>query len=383
MKPLTQKQKNIIVGVVVAVVVVAVVVVLLVLKPWAKPASHSANLHPVRKAAQLPDVISAVHAAFATKPPKNFPIDAVVTWVDGADKDWRARVAADFKDAKKQFPTVMHGTAREPIAPAENGHDELYYNVRLATKHMPWLRTYFVVSERPQKPAWWPADGTMNGIALQLVHHDDIARPPMMTLPTYNSAGIQTWLHNIPGLSEHFILFDDDFYVGRPMQRTDFFSDSGKPVVNMHMMNIKSIPPNQRQQSLWNRICLNTRQMALSVVGDKKPMVVPSHVCVPLIKSLYGKMITDWFRHEAGAFKRFRSPETDFVPHYLLLSILSILNHTKSPRKAISSWFHFAGKFEAAYHKARGMLPHMFCINDGLSMSERSIMEGIVNTLAA
>ena len=46
-------------------------------------------------------------------------------------------------------------------------------------------------------------------------------------LPTLNSAAIETNLHRIPGLSEHFIYMNDDFFLGKPIFPEDFISTKG------------------------------------------------------------------------------------------------------------------------------------------------------------
>ena len=351
--------------------------------PAPTPTPAPAHARVLKNATLQQTVEAAVKTAFKSKPPKNFPIDAVVTWVDGADAAWRKRLAADFAEEKRRFPQVLHGAAREPTPLPDDAHDELYFNMHLAAAHLPWLRTYYVVSQRPHTPKWWPANNRIGNMEVRMVHHDQIVAPPLTTTPSYNSMGIQTWLHNIPGLAEHFILFDDDFFVGRPLSRKDFFKSSGKPVLNMHVMNMGAIPTEQSRQSLWNRICLNIRRMAFAAAGDQKPMLVPPHVCVPCIKSLYGSMITQWFPDEAGAFKRFRAPDTDFVPHYVLLGILALLGHTSPMRSGIITWFHFGGQFAAALREAKLKLPHMFCINDRLSDEERKMLDVEINKLSS
>ena len=388
MKPLTRKQW-IAVGVTLAVVVVAIVLGVVFGLRARSAVTTAAMLPPpvLLKSPPQPDlrhnVRAAVAAAFAAKPPKNFPIDAVATWVDGSDEGWRARVARAFQQERRASPTVVHAAAREPMRIPAGGslHDELYFNVHLAAAHMPWLRTYFVVTERPQRPGWWPASGRVGSVELKLVHHDQIVCAPYTALPTYNSAAIQTWLHNVPGLAEHFVLFDDDFFVGRPLARNNFFTAAGEPVTAMHAMNMAAIPKQQQQQSLWNRICINTRAMALAAAGDAKPMVVPPHTCVPIVKSLYAQMLTRWFPYETGAFKRFRSPDTDFTPQYVHLAILSLLGRVKSPRTPVRTWFHFGGGFAPALRAAHGELPHMFCINDSITEEERALLDGIVDGL--
>lgn len=41
-------------------------------------------------------------------------------------------------------------------------------------------------------------------------------------LPTFNSHVIEANLHKIPNLSEHFIYFNDDVFVAKPLQKAIF-----------------------------------------------------------------------------------------------------------------------------------------------------------------
>ena len=46
-------------------------------------------------------------------------------------------------------------------------------------------------------------------------------------LPTHNSHAIESQLHHIQGLSEHFLYSNDDMFFGRPVQPSMFFSPGG------------------------------------------------------------------------------------------------------------------------------------------------------------
>jgi hypothetical protein len=46
-------------------------------------------------------------------------------------------------------------------------------------------------------------------------------------LPTFNSHAIETQLHHIRGLAEHFLYLNDDVFVGRPVSPRLFFTSSG------------------------------------------------------------------------------------------------------------------------------------------------------------
>jgi hypothetical protein len=47
-------------------------------------------------------------------------------------------------------------------------------------------------------------------------------------LPTFNSHAIESRLHRIEGLSEHFLYFNDDVFLGRPVKPENFFLGSGQ-----------------------------------------------------------------------------------------------------------------------------------------------------------
>ena len=66
-----------------------------------------------------------------------------------------------------------------------------------------------------QVPDWLDTDHPM----VNLVDHAQIL--PAEGLPTFNSHAIETSLHRIDGLAEHFVYFNDDFLLGRPVRPGD------------------------------------------------------------------------------------------------------------------------------------------------------------------
>ena len=56
---------------------------------------------------------------------------------------------------------------------------------------------------------------------MRLVRHEEYI--PKRYLPTFNSNVIELWLHQIPDLGEHFVLFNDDMYLTAPVKPEDFF----------------------------------------------------------------------------------------------------------------------------------------------------------------
>jgi hypothetical protein len=153
-------------------------------------------------------------------PTTSFHVDAVFTWVDGSATS-----------------NTFHIAQRDPVVvgPARRVRDELFYSARLARAHMPWLRTIFIVTQRPHRPWWLGVDGAnaaAPGPRLVVVHHDSFFWPEVAQ-PTFNSNVIESQLAALPQLAEHFVLLNDDFFVGQLLPRSAFFADDGTPVLRM------------------------------------------------------------------------------------------------------------------------------------------------------
>ena len=137
-------------------------------------------------------------------------IDIVVTWVDMNDPAW-----------KEEFNKYSNNPANE-----ENGvidarfrdYGFLKYWFRGIEKFAPWVRKIHFITAG-QKPEWLDVSNPK----LHLVDHKNFI--PSRFLPTYNSVVIERYMHKIPGLSERFVYFNDDFYMLRPVPVERFFQD--------------------------------------------------------------------------------------------------------------------------------------------------------------
>jgi hypothetical protein len=146
-----------------------------------------------------------------------FPVDAVYTWVDGADPAWRAR------QARALGANQWVSGANEHTANASRFacRDELRYSLRALHCFAPWVRRVFLVTD-DQVPAWLDTDHPN----LTVVSHREIFGATGR-LPTFNSHAIESRLHRIPGLSEHFLYLNDDVFLGRPVAPGLFFTPGG------------------------------------------------------------------------------------------------------------------------------------------------------------
>lgn len=145
----------------------------------------------------------------------DFPIDAVYTWVDDSDPEWRARRAAALGGPDD-------GTSPDHGAVRFRNRDELRYSLRSLAMYAPWIRHIHLVTAG-QRPSWLNEDHP----GITVIDHRDLFADPDAALPTFNSHSIESQLHRIEGLSEHFLYLNDDMFLGRPTTPETFFLSSG------------------------------------------------------------------------------------------------------------------------------------------------------------
>lgn len=140
-------------------------------------------------------------------------IDFVITWVDGSDPAWLAE-----KAIAKGLP-VADKNGVSTLAVSANRYrdwDNLRYWFRGVEKNTPWVRKIFFVTWG-HVPQWLNLDHPK----LQVIRHEDYL--PKEALPTFSSASILSYIHKIPGLSEHFVVINDDMFLMSPMVPEDLF----------------------------------------------------------------------------------------------------------------------------------------------------------------
>lgn len=144
-----------------------------------------------------------------------FDVDVVYTWVDGDDEDWLA--------ARDERITGLGGTpsARAGGASRYRSRDELRYSMRSIHLFAPWVRRIHLVTAG-QVPSWLDTSHER----IRIVDHRDIL--PASALPTFSSHAIETRLHAVPDLADHFVYVNDDVFLGRPRRPEHFFTPGGQ-----------------------------------------------------------------------------------------------------------------------------------------------------------
>jgi hypothetical protein len=145
-----------------------------------------------------------------------FPIDVVYTWVDGSDENWLRSKASALK-----IENSSHFTDNAIDEARFADHDELRFSLRSIDQFAPWVRKIWLVTAG-QTPQWLDSSNPR----IQIVKHEDIWPSPA-GLPTFNSHAIEANLHKISGLAEHYLYFNDDVMLGRPVAPELFFHPNG------------------------------------------------------------------------------------------------------------------------------------------------------------
>ncbi|MEQ9306945.1 MAG: Stealth CR1 domain-containing protein [Marinoscillum sp.] len=145
---------------------------------------------------------------------KDLPIDLVYTWVDGNDPEY-LKIYNEYAETPKDInPERVRDT-----------YDMLKYSLRSVEKYLPWIRTIYIVTARPQIPDWLQP----NHHKVKVIHHDQII--DKQYLPTFNYNTIESYVHSIPDLSEYFLYCCDDFLFGSDVHISDFIDNEGKITV--------------------------------------------------------------------------------------------------------------------------------------------------------
>ena len=137
-------------------------------------------------------------------------IDFVVTWLDSTDPVWQ-----------KEYECYKDQSKGEKSAARFRDMNIFMFLFRSVEKYAPWVNKVYLVTNG-KFPEWINKDCPK----LVLVRHEDYI--PKEFLPTFNSCTIELNFHRIKGLSEHFVYFNDDMLLNRPIN-PDYYFKNGLP----------------------------------------------------------------------------------------------------------------------------------------------------------
>lgn len=221
-------------------------------------------------------------------------IDAVITWVDGADAAHLAKRATFMGRAG-----ALCENARNPHRWVQS--DEIYYCLNAIHTYAPWLRRIWVVVDG-QTPDLARAPQALRD-RITIVDHREIFRDHLHVLPTFNSLAIESMLWRIEGLAERFIYFNDDVFLTAPLRPRDVFMGL-RPVLRGRWVDFSRLAP-RGDPALFNHF-MQVNAAGMAGYGPER-LFKPAHVVHPLRRSVMAGLFD---RHrtafEANIGHRFR-----------------------------------------------------------------------------
>ncbi|WP_204801694.1 stealth family protein [Mycobacterium riyadhense] len=298
-----------------------------------------------------------------------FDIDLVFSWVDGSDPEFRARRAA-------QMSQVVVGEGDDAEARIRQ-IDELKYALRSVNMFAPWIRRIFIATDSLPPP--WLAEHPKITIVRAEDHFSDRA-----ALPTYNSHAVESQLHNIADLSEHFLYSNDDMFFGRPLKASMFFSPGGVTRFIEAKTRI-GLGANDPTRSGFENAARVNRELLFERFGQVITRHL-EHTAVPLRKSVLIEMEREFpeefARTQASAFRSGTDISvTNSFYHYYALMTGRAVQQEKAKVRYVDTTSYAGLNLLPELRKRRGY--DFFCLNDGsfpeVPAAERA--ERVVNFL--
>lgn len=143
------------------------------------------------------------------------PVDAVIAWVDGQDEKHKEKILHYRPGTRKLSKDFFSRYAQT---------NEIQYCIHSILKYADFIRNIFIVTDN-QIPKFLIDEKSDRYKKVKVVDHTEIYRDNKSSLPVFNSRSIETKIHHIPGLAEHFIYFNDDMILLRKVSKSDFFID--------------------------------------------------------------------------------------------------------------------------------------------------------------
>ncbi len=183
----------------------------------------------------------------------SFPIDIVYTWVDGSDTDW----IQEKESWHSRFFTDLIQELDNPAGDQRfRQNDELFFSLLSVLKFASWARKIFIVTNG-QRPAWLPRDLDR----LKVVTHDQLI--DREHLPTFNSHVIESSLHKISGLSEHYVYFNDDILLNKVVRPQTFFNSPG---ISYAFLGVTAPPSSfeiSEENNTWTNVNLGSMNLLI------------------------------------------------------------------------------------------------------------------------
>ncbi|NDV07902.1 sugar phosphotransferase [Rhodococcus opacus] len=281
----------------------------------------------------------------------NFDVDLVFSWVDGSSAEFQAQRA-------KRMQSYVVGEGDDSAARFRQ-IDELKYALRSVHMYAPWIRRIFVATDS-DRPAWLADDPRVT-----FMPSEEFFADPSV-LPTHNSQAVESQLHHIPGLAEHFLYSNDDMFFGRSVGPQMFFSPGGITMFIEATTRIGLGHNDDERSGFENAARVNRR-----LLQDRFGLMTTRHLehaATPLRKSVMEEMEKEFpDEFAATAASTFRASTnisvTNSLYHYYALMSGRAVVQTAARVKYVDTTMKSGLRDMDSLLAKRSM--DFFCLNDG------------------
>ena len=273
-------------------------------------------------------------------------IPIVYLWVDGSDKEY-----------KKRYSLLVDSRNRD--------NDDLKYSLRSLETYMPWWKGKLYIVTDNQNPSW-----LIEGDNIVIIDHTDII--PKEHLPSFNTHFIHRYLHNIEGIEDNFLLFDDDFIINDIVDPEDFIKDG----ILINKFNNGVIYPDKLKNlnvrsNLWKASVFNTMNTLSETLKADFDKYYLNHS--PYVLSKKSMMECDELFKKELSEKIFKLRDFEFSTVYLYIYYYHITNNIPVKTTSNPCFFmnlkddsEFIGLQETIINK------QFICFNDDFGLNDTS-----------
>ena len=258
--------------------------------------------------------------------------------------------------------------------------NEIKFTIDSIIKYAPYIRNIYIISDE-QTPNFLLNLATQDTYKkVSVIDHKIVFKGFEKYLPTFNCRPIETCLFRIPELAEHFIYFNDDFFLINETKPSDFFKN-GQPILRGKWMKFdKNIfyKKFKKQRKGHKSIQQNAAQLA----GFKKYYNF-KHTPHPLRKSTF----KNYFKENQDIFidnikHKFRNPD-QFTPQGLA-NHLEIKNKTCFLKNDLQLLYFRSYKKPLIWYKLKlntNVKGKLFLGMQSLDLCPPNILEYLLNWL--
>lgn len=234
-------------------------------------------------------------------------IDIVIPYYNDSDEVWKKVLREAM---------IKEGSSDRQVTGDERYRDwnNLKYWFRGIENNCKWVnKVYLVVASETQVPDWLDTTNPR----LQVVYHRDFI--PKELLPTFNPITMGIYFCNIEGLSDNYVVCDDDYFFLNPTTPGMFFVDD-YPVYQNTARELKKLDTSDVDGTFY-AVLNNGMDLQLKICGDKAHWYVLDHLPVSHKRDFEKKIVEEYYNDfiKANNTSRFRNRNN--IPNHVFVCL--------------------------------------------------------------